>query len=79
MRIGLIDVDGHNFPNLALMKLSAWHKAKDDQVEWGIPMLTYDKIYMAKVFNFTPDNTTIFNAKEVIKGGDGVWFKKQIA
>ena len=32
--IGLIDVDGHNFPNLALMKLSAWHKAKGDTVEW---------------------------------------------
>ena len=29
MKIGLIDVDGHNFPNLALMKISAWHKAQD--------------------------------------------------
>lgn len=28
MKIGLIDVDGHNFPNLALMKLSSYHKAK---------------------------------------------------
>ena len=27
-RIGLVDVDGHNgFPNLALMRISAWHKA----------------------------------------------------
>lgn len=34
MKIGLIDVDGHNFPNLALMKLSAWHKAQGDTVEW---------------------------------------------
>lgn len=25
MKIGLIDVDGHNWPNLAMMKLSAWH------------------------------------------------------
>lgn len=25
MKIGLIDVDGHNFPNLALMKISAHH------------------------------------------------------
>ena len=30
MKIGLIDVDGHNFPNLALMKISAYHKAKGD-------------------------------------------------
>lgn len=34
MHIGLIDVDGHNFPNIALMKLSAYHKAKGDSVEW---------------------------------------------
>ena len=30
MRIGLIDVDGHNFPNLALMRISAWHKSQGD-------------------------------------------------
>lgn len=34
MKIGLIDVDGHNFQNLALMKLSAWHKQRGDTVEW---------------------------------------------
>ena len=34
MKIGLIDVDGHHYPNLALMKLSAWHKARGDTVEW---------------------------------------------
>lgn len=34
MKIGLIDVDGHRFPNLALMKLSAHHKAGGDAVEW---------------------------------------------
>lgn len=31
MRIGLIDIDGHHFPNLALMKLSAWHKSHRKQ------------------------------------------------
>ena len=25
MKIGLVDVDSHNFPNLCLMKLSAYH------------------------------------------------------
>lgn len=30
MRVGLIDVDSHNFPNLALMKISAHHKARGD-------------------------------------------------
>lgn len=30
MRIGLTDVDGHHFPNFALMKLAAWHKSKGE-------------------------------------------------
>lgn len=34
MKVGLIDVDGHHYPNLALMKLSAWHKSQGDTVEW---------------------------------------------
>ena len=32
MKVALIDVDSHNFPNLVLMKLSAWHKACGDEV-----------------------------------------------
>ena len=34
-RIGLADADSRNFPNLALMKLSAWHKARGDVVDWA--------------------------------------------
>lgn len=71
MKIGLIDVDGHNFPNLALMKLSAWHKSKGDDVELYFPMYQYDKVYMSKVFTFTPDFETVINAKEIVKGGTG--------
>lgn len=71
MKIGLIDVDGHHFPNLALMKISAWHKQQGDQVEWFFPMSHYDKVYMAKVFDFTPDFETVINADEVIYGGTG--------
>lgn len=70
-KIGLIDVDGHNFPNLALMKISAFHKANGDFVEWAIPMLQYDKVYQSKVFSFTKDFDTIINADAVIKGGTG--------
>lgn len=40
MRIGLIDVDGHNFPNIPLMKLSAWHKSIGDSVEWYSPLFS---------------------------------------
>ena len=77
MRIGLIDVDGHNFPNLPLMKLSAWHKQNGDSVEWyeplfhGFPNEPMDKVYMSKVFSFTPDYPYFINAKEVSKGGSG--------
>ena len=51
MRIGLVDVDGRNFPNLALMKLSAWHKLRGDTVEFADPGAgRYDKVYLSKVF-----------------------------
>ena len=45
MKVGLIDVDWHNFPNLALMKISAWHKKQGDSVEWCIPLFHYDIVY----------------------------------
>ena len=72
-KIGLIDVDGHNFPNIPLMKISAWHKQQGDSVEWYDPMFSehMDKVYMAKVFSFTPDYQYYINANEVIKGGSG--------
>lgn len=71
MKIGLIDVDGHNFPNVALMKLSAWHKSHGDDVEWALPMFgIYDRIYASKVFTFTPDfNPVEFRAGEIVRGG----------
>lgn len=73
MKIGLIDVDGHNYPNLALMKLSAYHKSKGDTVEWWWGFGEYDRVYMSKVFDetYTPDFPEPFNAKEIIKGGTG--------
>ena len=70
--IGLIDVDGHNFPNLALMKLSSYHKQKGDNVEWYTIFNQYDIVYMAKVFTHTPDyDQIIYNSVEIIKGGTG--------
>ena len=73
MRIGLIDVDGHNYPNLPLMKISAWHKAKGDHVEWYQPMFSghMDKVYMSKVFSFTPDYEYYIDADVIEKGGTG--------
>lgn len=73
MKIGLIDVDGHNFPNLPLMKISAWHKQQGDSVEWYDSMFSghMDKVYMSKIFSFTPDYQYYIDADEVIKGGSG--------
>lgn len=69
--IGLIDVDSHNYPNLPLMKLLAWHKAQGDNVEWYTPFTHYDIVYMSKVFSFTPDFAEYVNADKVVRGGTG--------
>lgn len=70
-KIGLLDVDGHNFPNLALMKISAWHKLKGDDVSWYSGIEYFDKVYMSKVFTYTPDEGRVIQADEIIKGGSG--------
>ena len=73
MKVSLVDVDGHNFPNLALMKLSAWHKANGDTVDWYMPLFSHpDKIYASKVFTFTPDYIDYNpNDPEPMRGGTG--------
>jgi hypothetical protein len=73
LKIGLIDVDGHNFPNIPLMKISAWHKAQGDCVEWYDPMFSghMDKVYVSKVFSFSPDFEYFIDADEVVYGGSG--------
>lgn len=74
MRIGLIDVDGHNFPNLALMRISAWHKSQGDEVEWWwTDLIHYDIVYMSKIFSdaYSKDIPEPMNADKVVKGGTG--------
>ena len=73
MRVGLIGVDGHNYPNLALMKISAWHKFQGDTVDWYDGFTYCDRVYMSRVFDdtYTHDDPRIINAGEVIKGGTG--------
>ena len=73
MRIGLVDVDYNGrFPNIPLMKISAYHKSLGDSVEWYAPFDDrYDIVYVSKVFSFSKDYDYIINADKVIKGGTG--------
>jgi len=50
MKIKLIDVDSHGMPNLALMKLSAWHKERGDEV--GFDIDSPDKVYISCIFSW---------------------------
>lgn len=79
MRIGLLDVDSSNFPNIALMKISAWHKSQGHDVEMydafkGI-IEPYDIVYCSKVFSFTPDYEHPIYANRIEKGGSGYCIK----
>ena len=79
MRIGLVDVDKQGkkkcgaaiFPNLALCKIARYHRERGDMVEWAMPIEHYDVVYMSKVFNFSPDDRTAYQADRIVKGGTG--------
>ncbi|MBD5427508.1 MAG: radical SAM protein [Treponema sp.] len=71
MNIGLLSVDGHHFPNLALGKIARWHRLRGDSVEWVTPLFgDYDRIYASKIFNFSPDIPEAYDC-EIIRGGTG--------
>lgn len=72
MKIGLIDVDSHNFPNIPLMKISAYHKQLGDEVEFARPCISYDKIYMSKIFTESKEpDLRKYIAKQWTLGGSG--------
>lgn len=72
-KIGIIDVDSHNFPNLALMKISAYEKSKGNHVEMLNQFEYYDKVYQAKIFDETYSKDYEYEpmCDELIKGGTG--------
>ena len=87
MKIGLVDIDGHAkkkkwgatiYPNLALCKIARWHKEQGDEVEWASPMFHYDVVYMSKVFNFSPDDTTVYQADLIVRGCTGYDIKSHL-
>lgn len=71
MRIGIYAVDGGVYPNVALMKISAYHKDRGDSVEWALPLESYDVVYESKLFTFTPSPSWKWMADKVIRGGTG--------
>ena len=80
MRIGLLDIDCHAgkkkwgatvYPNIALGKLAAWHRAQGDEVEWAMPIRHYDILYRSKIFNFTADDLTVWDCDREVRGGTG--------
>lgn len=80
MKIGLIDVDGHHFPNLCLMKIAAYHKARGDIVEWWNGFEHYDVVYKSRVFTdeYTQDENTAINADKIIAGGTGYGLENKL-
>lgn len=87
MKIGLVDIDGCAkkkkwggtiYPNLALCKIARYHKQRGDIVEWAFPFEHYNVVYMSKVFNFSPDDTTVYQADRIIKGGTGYDIASQL-
>lgn len=69
MRVAIHSVDATTYPNLALMRISAWHKKQGDTVEWFMPLVKYDRVYASKVFTFTPDDPYL--PDDAIRGGTG--------
>jgi hypothetical protein len=70
MNIGLIEIDG-KMPKIPLMKISAYHKSRNDSVEWFSPLWSScQKVYISKIFDFSQDIDYQINA-EIIKGGTG--------
>lgn len=80
MRVGLCDVDSHNWPNLCLMKISAWHKARGDEVSWWQEGGHYDVVYKSRVFTdmYFKDNIAVNNAGKVICGGTGYGLQNRL-
>ena len=76
-RIGLFSIDS-KYPNLALMKVSAYHKSLCDIVEWHDPLEHYDKVYVSKIFSYTPDYADYINAHEIERGGTGYDIGKEL-
>lgn len=74
MKIRLLANDS-KIPNLAIMKISAYHKGLGDDVDWYNPMFDYedtDVLYHSQIFTFTPKYQYYPINATIIKGGTGI-------
>lgn len=83
MRVAIIDADligrkKHRFPNLACMKLSAYHKGMGDYVELltSYELIGWDLVYVSKVFTDTEVPEEVLAAPNVVCGGTGFFYEK---
>jgi hypothetical protein len=82
MRVKLIDADlwalkNHRFPNLALMKISGWHKDQGDEVSLALSYADigeYDRLYLARVFTQTKVDEDILKLPNLTYGGTGFYY-----
>ena len=73
MKIRLLQLDG-KFPNIALMKISTYYKRKGFDVGWYEPirdLYNTDKLFVSKIFEFTPKYLYYPYDCEIEKGGTG--------
>jgi len=84
LNVAIIDAEiigktKHRFPNLALMKLSAWHQQNGDNVILKTDyenLSDFDKVFIAKVFTKTPIPNGIAELPNVKCGGTGFHYDK---
>ena len=82
MKIRLTQIDG-KLPNLALMKLSHWHKSNGDDVyltrsvERELFQDEFDVVYGSAIFSFSQPmiERFVLNFPNAIIGGTGLWAK----
>lgn len=80
MKIRLLASDS-KIPNIAIMKISTYHKRLGDNVDWYNPLFDFqdvDILYISKIFTFSEDPIKTIpmpiNAK-IIQGGTGYDYK----
>lgn len=77
MNIGLYPVDS-KMANLALMKISSYHKSIGDSVTLFYQLWKFDRVYVSKIFNFSPMPFDILT-EDVVYGGTGYDIEKELS